>query len=151
MNIAPEPGDFQRLVRVATLAAWPNTYHKLCVAIGKLFATGLATSADVPEAERLLAGFLWTRADEPLQRRIRETAASFSGALARGSSFRTDERERQLRRKTTEARAGDVKDSQADITKAKTLLGYQPTVSLDEGLRRTLEWCRAESAAATRR
>ena len=47
-----------------------------------------------------------------------------------------------------EARAGDVKHSQADITKAKSLLGYQPTVSLEEGLRRTLEWCRGESAAA---
>jgi UDP-N-acetylglucosamine/UDP-N-acetyl-alpha-D-glucosaminouronate 4-epimerase len=48
-------------------------------------------------------------------------------------------------------RAGDVKDSQADITKAKTLLGYTPTVSLEEGLRHTLDWCRAESAAAARR
>ena len=46
-----------------------------------------------------------------------------------------------------EPRTGDVKDSQADITKAKMLLGYQPIVSLEEGLQRTLEWCRAESAA----
>ena len=45
-----------------------------------------------------------------------------------------------------ETRAGDVKDSQADITKAGTLLGYHPTVSLEEGLRRTLEWCKACSA-----
>ena len=37
-----------------------------------------------------------------------------------------------------EARAGDVKDSQADIAKAKTLLGYEPTVSLEDGLTRTL-------------
>jgi len=44
-------------------------------------------------------------------------------------------------------RAGDVKDSQADITKAKTLLGYAPIVGLEEGLKRTLEWCRTESAA----
>jgi nucleoside-diphosphate-sugar epimerase len=44
-------------------------------------------------------------------------------------------------------RAGDVKDSQADITKAKTLLGYSPIVGLEEGLKRTLEWCRTESAA----
>jgi len=43
-----------------------------------------------------------------------------------------------------EERAGDVKDSQADITKAKTLLGYEPTVSLEEGLKHTLEWCRSE-------
>src|SRR5438477_12254990 len=42
-----------------------------------------------------------------------------------------------------EPRAGDVRDSQADITKAKALLGYEPTVGLEEGLKRTLEWCRA--------
>jgi nucleoside-diphosphate-sugar epimerase len=49
-----------------------------------------------------------------------------------------------------EARAGDVKDSQADITKARTLLGYSPLVGLEEGLRHTLEWCRSQSAAAAR-
>ena len=40
------------------------------------------------------------------------------------------------------SRTGDVKDSQADITKARTLLGYAPTVDLEEGLRRTLAWFR---------
>jgi len=49
-----------------------------------------------------------------------------------------------------ETRAGDVRDSQADITKATTLLGYVPTVSLAEGLRHTLEWCRTETAGAAR-
>ena len=37
-------------------------------------------------------------------------------------------------------RAGDVRDSRADITKAKELLGYVPAVEFDEGLRRTVEW-----------
>jgi nucleoside-diphosphate-sugar epimerase len=46
-----------------------------------------------------------------------------------------------------EGRVGDVRDSQADITKARQLLGYAPLVTLEEGLRRTLDWCRAESAA----
>jgi UDP-glucose 4-epimerase len=41
-----------------------------------------------------------------------------------------------------EPRAGDVRDSQADISKAKALLGYEPTVSLEEGLRLTLDWFR---------
>ena len=50
-----------------------------------------------------------------------------------------------------EPRAGDVRDSQADITKAKTLLGYTPLVSLEEGLEKTLEWCRTESTAGSRR
>ena len=49
-----------------------------------------------------------------------------------------------------EPRAGDVRDSQADISKARALLGYEPIVSFEEGLRRTLEWCRAEGAAAAR-
>ena len=39
-----------------------------------------------------------------------------------------------------EARQGDVRDSQADISKAQQLLGYQPTVGLEEGLRKTVEW-----------
>jgi nucleoside-diphosphate-sugar epimerase len=50
-----------------------------------------------------------------------------------------------------EPRAGDVRDSQADITKARTLLGYTPGVGLEEGLKRTLEWCRAEGGAAAPR
>jgi nucleoside-diphosphate-sugar epimerase len=41
-----------------------------------------------------------------------------------------------------EPRAGDVRDSQADITKAKHLLGYEPHVGLEEGLKHTLAWCR---------
>ena len=48
------------------------------------------------------------------------------------------------------ARPGDVRDSQADITKAQMLLGYSPTVGLEEGLQRTLEWFRTESIAAAR-
>ena len=39
-------------------------------------------------------------------------------------------------------RIGDVRDSLADISKAKALLGYAPSVSLEEGLRLTLAWSR---------
>ena len=37
-------------------------------------------------------------------------------------------------------RAGDVRDSQADISKAQELLGYKPIVGLEEGLRETVKW-----------
>ena len=40
------------------------------------------------------------------------------------------------------ARAGDVQDSQADLRRAKTILGYEPRVSFEEGLRLTLDWYR---------
>jgi nucleoside-diphosphate-sugar epimerase len=43
-------------------------------------------------------------------------------------------------------RAGDVNDSQADIAKARQILGYEPTVSFEEGLRRTVEWYRTATA-----
>ena len=39
-------------------------------------------------------------------------------------------------------REGDVRDSQADVTKARALLGFEPVVSLEEGLRRTVTWYR---------
>ncbi len=41
-----------------------------------------------------------------------------------------------------EARAGDIKHSQADIARARGRLGYEPKVSFEEGLRRTIEWYR---------
>lgn len=37
-------------------------------------------------------------------------------------------------------RAGDVKHSLADITKARTLLGYEPSHRIDQGLQEALEW-----------
>jgi nucleoside-diphosphate-sugar epimerase len=40
------------------------------------------------------------------------------------------------------ARTGDIKDSLADIAKAKERLGYEPLVDFREGLRRTVEWYR---------
>ncbi len=39
-------------------------------------------------------------------------------------------------------RAGDVKDSQADIGKARRLLGYEPLVAFETGLEKTVEWYR---------
>jgi len=39
-------------------------------------------------------------------------------------------------------RAGDVRDSQADISKARRLLNYEPTASFEDGLARTVEWYR---------
>ncbi|MEZ8220521.1 UDP-glucose 4-epimerase [Candidatus Fervidibacteria bacterium JGI MDM2 JNZ-1-D12] len=40
-------------------------------------------------------------------------------------------------------RPGDVRHSLADITKAQKLLGYQPVVSLEEGLKQTISWFRS--------
>jgi UDP-glucose 4-epimerase len=41
------------------------------------------------------------------------------------------------------ARAGDVRDSLADISAAREALGYEPTIDFDEGLRRSIEYYRS--------
>jgi len=45
-------------------------------------------------------------------------------------------------------RAGDVKHSLADLSRAEKCLGYKPKVSFEEGLRRTVEWYRGQQHAA---
>jgi nucleoside-diphosphate-sugar epimerase len=42
-----------------------------------------------------------------------------------------------------EMRAGDVRHSQADISYTEKMIGYKPVVGLAEGLRRTVEWYKA--------
>ena len=44
-------------------------------------------------------------------------------------------------------RPGDVKDSQADISKARRILGYQPSIGFEEGLSRTVAWHRTTQAS----
>jgi nucleoside-diphosphate-sugar epimerase len=48
------------------------------------------------------------------------------------------------------SRAGDVRDSQADISRARKLLGYEPTVPFQDGLRRTVDWYKTQNANVAR-
>ncbi|WBA41287.1 SDR family oxidoreductase [Hymenobacter canadensis] len=43
-------------------------------------------------------------------------------------------------------RAGDIRDSLADISKANNLLGYQPQIRIQEGLQKTLSWFKENQA-----
>jgi UDP-N-acetylglucosamine/UDP-N-acetyl-alpha-D-glucosaminouronate 4-epimerase len=53
---------------------------------------------------------------------------------------------RKLEVKYDPPRDGDIRDSQADITQARTLLGYEPQVDFEQGLRRTFDWYRSVHA-----
>lgn len=44
-------------------------------------------------------------------------------------------------------RAGDVQHSHADISLARKLLGYEPAVRFEEGLRRTVDWFRSSRSS----
>ncbi|MBA7521961.1 putative septation protein SpoVG [subsurface metagenome] len=43
----------------------------------------------------------------------------------------------------TAPRAGDIKHSLADISRAKELLGYKPRVNFEQGLRMAIDWYKA--------
>lgn len=43
-------------------------------------------------------------------------------------------------------REGDIRHCVSDITKARSLLGYEPTVSLEQGIPELLAWVRAQAA-----
>jgi UDP-glucose 4-epimerase len=44
------------------------------------------------------------------------------------------------------ARPGDIRDSHADITLARRLIGFEPVVDFDDGLRTTIDWLRRGAA-----
>ena len=48
-------------------------------------------------------------------------------------------------------REGDIKDSLADISRAREAFGYVPKIDFRDGLRRTVEWYRSQPAAVATR
>jgi len=57
---------------------------------------------------------------------------------------------RSVERRHLGARAGDVRHSEADIDRARRLLGYTPKVEFDEGLRRAVEYFQSRPPARPR-
>jgi UDP-N-acetylglucosamine/UDP-N-acetyl-alpha-D-glucosaminouronate 4-epimerase len=53
---------------------------------------------------------------------------------------------RQLQPQYRSAREGDVRESLADISLARQVLGYEPDFRYEDGLQKTVEWYRAELA-----
>lgn len=51
---------------------------------------------------------------------------------------------RQLTPRYDTPRAGDVKDSHADISLSRKLLGYEPAVRFEDGLKKTVDWFRSD-------
>lgn len=53
---------------------------------------------------------------------------------------------KQIRAKYDPPRDGDIRDSQADISLARKVLGYEPMVYFEEGLKRTWDWYKSAYA-----
>jgi UDP-N-acetylglucosamine 4-epimerase len=70
---------------------------------------------------------------------VRTTVLELLGVL-REELGATDPAIASIEPQHTAGRPGDVRESLADIGKARERLGYQPSTGLREGLRRTLAW-----------
>jgi UDP-glucose 4-epimerase len=53
----------------------------------------------------------------------------------------------EVRPEHIESRAGDIRLSQADIAAIRADLGYEPTVSFEDGLGKTLDWFRSSTGS----
>ncbi len=53
-----------------------------------------------------------------------------------------------IQAKYAEARNGDIRDSQADVSLARKILGYEPRVLFEVGLKRTWDWYKKNYAKA---
>ena len=73
-----------------------------------------------------------------LARGERTSVNALHAALERATGVRVPAR-------YADRRPGDVRHSQADVTLARDLLGFEAAVTLEEGLRRTVDWQRGRA------
>jgi UDP-N-acetylglucosamine/UDP-N-acetylgalactosamine 4-epimerase len=70
----------------------------------------------------------------------------FDGIRAQVARYRPEAA--AVRPEHREARAGDVRHSLADVSRARQLLGYEPAVTVTQGLARAAEWYRRAAATS---
>jgi UDP-glucose 4-epimerase len=75
-------------------------------------------------------------------------ASGVATTINRLASMMSEMSDSEITIEHTEARKGEVRDSQADISAARATLGYEPRVALAPGLLEYMNWFRSEFAGA---
>ncbi len=119
-------------------------------AVIPLFVTAIASGApvriegdgeqrrDFTYVENVVEGTVRAAAADGANGRIFNVAASAPVSVNRVADAIGAILGRPVHRQFEPPRPGDIRDSWADITAARTVLGWEPTVDLEEGLRRTI-------------
>jgi UDP-N-acetylglucosamine/UDP-N-acetyl-alpha-D-glucosaminouronate 4-epimerase len=94
---------------------------------------------DFTYVENVVAGTLRAGDTSGASGRIFNLAASSPASVNELADTIGGILDKQVERLAAPPRAGDIRDSWADISAARDTLGYEPTVGFDEGLRRTVE------------
>jgi UDP-glucose 4-epimerase len=112
-----------------------------------IYGDGEQSRDFTPVANVVRANLLPARHPRPLQGEIFNVGTGARTSLNALVAAPNDITGQQRRAEHLGGRPGDVRHSLADISKARKVLGYEPTVSLREGLVRTLAWYRDGVAA----
>jgi hypothetical protein len=86
INAEPEPSDLDRLVQIAEIARYKHSKYRVATALGRLFDSGLAMSADADVALAIMAKYAAGDVDDSLTRRIRQTIAQIRYGTGMNSS-----------------------------------------------------------------
>lgn len=112
----------------------------------RVMGDGLQTRDFVPIENIVHANLLGAASETPLMGEVVNVGCAGRITLLQVLDRMAAVLGRSVRPEHGPPRAGDVRHSSADIGRARALLGYEPIVGFDEGIRRTLEWARGEGA-----
>jgi nucleoside-diphosphate-sugar epimerase len=104
-----------------------------------IFGDG-ATSRDFTHVEDVMQANLLAADKGPAVGRVMNVAVGQSHTLNQLVAILRDLLASELEPEYSAPRPGDVPESLADVSLAGELLGYEPRVDFEEGLRRTVEW-----------
>ncbi len=108
----------------------------------KVFGDGLQTRDFIPVENVVLANLLAATCERPLAGEVINVGTGSSVTLLQVIEAMGRAEGKRVTPEFFPPRAGDVRESRPDISRARELLGYETAVGFDEGIRRTLEWTR---------
>jgi UDP-glucose 4-epimerase len=120
-------GDQPTLPKVETMSPDPLSPYAAAKLVGEYYCQ-VFTNLLAAESARAVGHVI--NVANGRQTSLNELLSILKGITGRGE-LETDYRE---------PRAGDVRHSLADITRARDLLGYEPRVGMEEGLQKTIDW-----------
>ncbi len=108
-----------------------------------VFGDGLQSRDFTYVANAVLANLLGASSDRPFAGEVINIGAGERTELVQLARLMAEELGvPHIKPQFQPARVGDVRHSLADLGRARELLGYQPIVTLEEGLRSTMQWYR---------
>ncbi len=113
-----------------------------------IFGDGMSSRDFTFVGNAVLATMLAGATDRPLKGEVINVGTGQRTDVARLASLMAEAVGRPHLKPTLHpGRVGDVRHSQADLGRAREILGYEPVTKLEDGLRETMEWYKSHIEA----